>query len=36
LLETVDDGFKKDFLTASGAKWMTAQRKRDGLEKDYT
>ena len=31
MLGTVDDGVKKDFLAASGAKWMTTQRKRDGV-----
>ena len=31
MLGTVPDGVKKNFMTASGAKWMTAQRKRDGV-----
>ena len=31
MLGTVDDGVKKNFLTASRAKWMTAQRKCDGV-----
>jgi hypothetical protein len=31
LLGTVDDGVKKNFLTASRAKWMTIQRKPDGV-----
>ena len=32
MLGTVPDGVKKNFMTASGAKWMTAQRKRDGVK----
>ena len=31
MIGTVPDGVKKDFLTASRAKWMTTQRKRDGV-----
>ena len=31
MLGTVYDGVKKNFMTASGAKWMTTQRKRDGV-----
>ena len=31
MLGTVDDGVKKNFLTASRAKWMTTQKKRDGV-----
>ena len=31
MLGTVDDGVKKDLMTASRAKWMTTQRKRDGV-----
>ena len=31
MLETADGGVKKNFMTASRAKWMTTQRKRDGV-----